>query len=232
VTSFDVRRAADRAITRTDWLHSAHSFSFGSHYDPDNVSFGPLLACNVDEVRPGEGYARHRHAAVEILTWVLAGALEHVDVTGNRRVEPGVLQHLSAGTGLEHAERSAARQRPVRVVQMWLAGPAATGPRYETADLSAPLAGGRLVLAASGDRPAPIALGRPGAELLVGRVPAGGLVELPAARYVHVLLTSGAVAVPAAGAGLGPEDALRITGCPGLPLTARADAELLVWAMA
>jgi len=124
--SWDVRRAGSRAVTRTDWLRSAHSFAFGAHYDPDNLSFGTLLACNVDEVQPGDGYPRHRHASVEILTWVLAGTLEHVgfagrDSSGSRLVRPGGLQYLSAGSGIDHIERSGSATEPVRVVQMWLA---------------------------------------------------------------------------------------------------------------
>jgi redox-sensitive bicupin YhaK (pirin superfamily) len=231
---WDVRRAESRAVTRTGWLHSAHSFAFGSHYDPDNLSFGLLLALNVDEVQPGEGYPRHRHAAVEILTWVLAGVLEHVDSTGSRLVRPGSLQYLSAGSGIEHTERSGSPSEPVRVVQMWLAAAEPGGsPRYRTAPLH--LDDGQLVLAASGSRPAPIALRQPAAELYLGRLPAGSMVSLPAAAYRQLFLLSGTVLVrDDAGRAerLAAEDALRATGGQPVVLTVEQDAELLVWAMA
>jgi quercetin 2,3-dioxygenase len=229
--SWEVRRAGTRAVTSTDWLHSAHSFSFGAHYDPANLSFGLLLAHNVDELRPGPGYPPHRHANVEILTWVLSGALEHSDADGMRRLEPGTLQYLSAGSGIEHAERSASASEPVRVVQMWLA-PAEPGgePSYRAAKLPSTTG---LTLAASGVRPAPIALRQPGAELFRGRLPAEQALDLPVARYLHLFLLTGSASVrdEASLDRLEPEDALRITGGPPVRLTAEHDAEFLLWAM-
>jgi quercetin 2,3-dioxygenase len=231
--ALEIRRSAARAVTSTDWLHSAHSFSFGAHYDPANLSFGLLLAHNVDEVQPGPGYRPHRHASVEILTWVLSGVLEHSDADGDRRVEPGTLQYLSAGTGIEHAERSASAGEPVRVVQMWLA-PAEPGgePCYRVAKVPSPVAG--LTLAASGTRPAPIMLRQPGAELFRGRLPSGAALDLPTAPYLHLFLLTGSARVynEAAADLFGPEDAVRITGGPPVRLVAERDAEFLVWAMA
>lgn len=230
--SWDVRRADSRAVTSTGWLHSAHSFAFGPHYDPENLSFGPLLALNVDELQPGDGYPRHRHASIEILTWVHSGVLEHVDASGNRLVRPGALQYLSAGPGIEHIERSASATEPVRVVQMWLAsGEPAGEPSYQTAELMIEDA---LVLAASGSRPAPVQLRQQAAELFLGRLSAGATVQLPAAPYVHLLLLTGAAGVrDDAGHAerLAAEDALRITGSMPVMLSAEQDAEVLVWAM-
>jgi len=235
--SWELRPAAGRAVTRTDWLHSAHSFAFGSHYEPDNLSFGPLLAFNVDELQPGPGYPRHRHASVEILTWVLAGTLEHLDAGGARLVRPGMLQFLSAGSGIEHTERSASATEPVRVVQLWLAAAEPGGePRYRAADI--PLPAGDLVLAAAGARPAPIPLRWPGAELHAARLPAGATAQLPVARFVHLFLLSGSARAervgevdPPAPVRLGPEDALRITGELPVRLVAERESELLVLAM-
>jgi redox-sensitive bicupin YhaK (pirin superfamily) len=235
--SWDVRRAADRAVTGTDWLRSAHSFAFGPHYDPDNLSFGRLLAHNVDEVEPGPGYPRHRHASLEILTWVLAGTLEHLDAHGSRLVRAGMLQYLSAGAGIEHTERSGSVAEPVRVVQMWLTPTEPDGePHYAAVEVALPP--GELVLAASGGHSAPIVLHGSGAELFLARLPAGTAVTLPAAPFVHLFLSAGAATAASAGpdgslatARLGPEDALRITGEQSIRLTAEQDAELLVWAM-
>ena len=232
--SWDLRRAGSRSITSTDWLHSAHSFAFGAHYDPDNLSFGSLLAFNVGEVQPGPGYPRHRHAGIEILTWVLSGTLQHRDACGDRLVRPGSLQYLSAGSGIEHVERSASDTEPVRVVQMWLAAVEPGGePRYQAVDV--PARPGELVLAASGRRPAPVSLRQPAAELFLGRLPAGSTVSLPVAAYLHVFLLSGVAGVrDDAGQAerLAAEDALRVTGSGPAWLTVEQDAEVLVWAMA
>jgi quercetin 2,3-dioxygenase len=231
--AWDVRRAGSRAVTRTDWLHSAHSFAFGPHYDPDNISFGPLLALNVDELQPGPGYPRHRHTSLEILTWVVSGTLEHSDSHGDRLVRPGMLQYLSAASGIEHTERSASATEPVRLVQMWLA-PAEPGgePRHAAAEV--PLPAGQLVLAASGIRRAPITLRGSGAELHAARLPAGATAQLPAAPLVHLFLLTGAAgARDDAGHAerLTAEDALRVTGSRPVTLSAEQDAELLVWAI-
>jgi len=220
-------------MTSTDWLRSAHSFAFGAHYDPDNLSFGPLLTLNVDELWPGAGYPRHRHASVEILTWVLSGVLEHADQAGSRLVRPGTLQYLAAGAGIEHVERSGSPTEPVRVVQMWLAtGRTGGSPEYRTAEL--PLDDGRLLLAASGRRPAPIRLRQPAAELFLGRLPAGRTLPLPVAAYLHLFVVNGVVTVQAGEQddGLAAEDALRATDSQPLALTVERDAELLVWGMA
>ncbi len=231
--SWDVRRADSRAVTSTDWLHSAHSFAFGPHYDPANLSFGPLLVLNVDEVQPGDGYVRHRHAGVEILTWVLAGTLEHVDASGNRLLRPGTLQYLSAGSGIEHAERSGSAVEPVRVVQMWLAptGPAGV-PSYRAVELE--LGPDELLLAASASRPAPIRLRQPAAELYLARLTAGTTVRLPAAPLLHLFLITGAAVVREGTRRerLAAEDAVRITGASDVGIEVEQGCELLAWAMA
>lgn len=104
---FEIRRAATRAVTTTPWLTSRHSFSFGDHYDPDNTHFGLLLVNNDDIVSPGTGFDTHPHRDMEIVTWVLAGALAHQDSTGNRGVVyPGLAQRMSAGRGILHSERN------------------------------------------------------------------------------------------------------------------------------
>ena len=103
----DVRRAADRFVTKTDWLDSKHSFSFGHHYDPANVGHGLLRANNDDIVAPGGGFHTHPHQDMEIVTWVLRGSLLHQDSTGHSGViYPGLAQRMSAGTGILHSEET------------------------------------------------------------------------------------------------------------------------------
>ena len=119
----DVRRAAERFTTRTDWLTSRHSFSFGPHYDPVNVGHAVLVAHNDDVVAVGAGYDTHPHSDTEIVTWVLEGSLVHRDTLGGSHVlGPGAVQLLSAGTGVLHSERNdaAGAARPTRFVQMWV----------------------------------------------------------------------------------------------------------------
>ena len=103
----DVRRAAERFASETDRVTSRHSFSFGPHYDPDNVGYAVLVAHNDDLVAPGGGYDLHPHADLEIVTWVLEGSLVHEDSHGHSGVvHPGTVQRLSAGSGVQHSERN------------------------------------------------------------------------------------------------------------------------------
>ena len=219
MTGFVIRRAAERAVTTTDWLDSAHSFAFGPHYDPDNLGFGPLVALNRDVVAPGPGYPAHRHAGLEILTWVLHGTLEHEGPDGLNRVPAGRLQYLSTGAGLNHAERSGSDREPVRVVQMWLTGPAEGPPLYRVS----PVPDGPWVLAAGVDPEAAIRLRYPVGRLYRSVLPAGHTIALPAGG-LHLFVVAGAVTVGAQP--LAAEDALRGRA---EQVSAVADAELLVW---
>jgi len=117
----EVRRAADRFRTDQDGITTFHSFSYGRHYDPDNVGFGPVIAINEECIPPGGGYDLHFHSDVEIVTWVLDGALAHEDTTGAEGViEPGALNWLDAGDGVRHAERNASDTEPLRFLQVML----------------------------------------------------------------------------------------------------------------
>jgi hypothetical protein len=116
-----VLRAGERARTQADGSTSWHCFSSGAHYDPANVSFGPVIACDEHLLEPGAGFARHGHVGVELLSWVLDGALRHTDDAGREHtVRPGTLQYQRAGTGIAHAEANASDTAPLRFVQLWL----------------------------------------------------------------------------------------------------------------
>ncbi len=222
--TFEIRRGADRARTRTDWLDSAHSFAFGSYYDPDNLGFGALLAFNSDILQPGPGYPVHAHADVEILTWVLAGSLTHRDLSHRDEagtetvVSAGQLHHLSAGSGIRHTEASAVPDQAVHLVQMWLGTDQPGRPPLRQLLRPGELAPGRLVLVAAGtdagDRGSPdgeggdspddtdaaedaavLRIRRRGAALSVARLPAGTSLLLPAAPLRHVFVAAGSVEV-------------------------------------
>ena len=240
----DVRRAADRAATRIDWLDSKHSFSFGHHYDPLNTHHGLLLVSNDDVVRPGAGFETHPHRDMEIVTWVLRGSLVHQDSTGHAGViYPGLAQRMSAGTGILHSEKNDAyrldpdrtAQEPVRFVQMWVV-PDADGvtPGYEQLEVADELLSGRLVPVASGlpkhDGAAAIRIANRYAGLYAARLQPGQSVQLPEAPYLHLFVAVGDVELEGAGA-LQDGDAVRFTATGGQRVTATTAAELLVWEM-
>lgn len=230
--SSDVRRSADRFRTDSDGIVSRHSFSFGAHYDPANIGFGLLVAHNDDSVAPGSGYETHPHRDVEIVTWVLEGGLRHEDSRGNTGVVvPGLVQRLSAGSGVLHSERNDAATGPsVRFVQMWVRPDEPGGePSYAQHDATADLADGALVPLAGGEAAVP--LGAQGARLYAARLAVGGTVTLPDAPAVHVFVARGGADLEGAGL-LDEGDAVRLVAAGPRQLVARdAGVEVLVWAM-
>ncbi|MGH3343292.1 MAG: pirin family protein [Carbonactinosporaceae bacterium] len=232
MTTLDVRRGGARFATVDGEASTRHSFSFGSHYDPDNTHFGLLVAHNDHVVAPRSGFAPHDHREVEIVTWVLSGALAHEDSEGHHSVtRPGVVQRMSAGRGVRHAERNAG-DVPVHFVQMWIT-PAEPGgcPGYEQLDVADRLAAGGLVMIASGERcPGAVTINHEGAGLGAARLAAGERIALPSAPYVHLFVAMGAVDVSGAGR-LARADAVRIRATASRCVTAVTDAEVLVWAM-
>lgn len=213
----EVRRGADRFVTRSDAATTHHSFSYGAHYDPDNVRFGSLVAINAESVPAGSGYESHQHADVEIVTWVTRGVLRHRDSTGaGGDIAPGVAQRLSAGHGVEHTERNASDAEPLEFVQMMLVSDNAGEPEYAQAEV-APVPG-ELTPTVTVHAPA---------ELFVVAFAGGETVEIPlsAGRLVHV--TAGEV--ESDGTVLGRGDELRTDDDAPLLLTAAAPAQALVW---
>lgn len=240
-----VRSHAERAVSLHEGCEARHGFSFGAHYDPDNVFFGALTAHNDERLAPGAGYPTHRHDDADLVTWVVDGELRHTDSLGNDLVlRPGEVQVLSAGTGVAHAE-FAAGGRACRFVQAWLLADALAAPALHTRDLRAALAVGAPVrVGAGGVAPAPSAtsadpphretgadplpLRRADAELWAGRLPRGATWELPPARFLHVYVVRGSATSPAGE--LAEGDELRLTDEPA-PTLVSAGAEVLVWAM-
>ncbi|MET9012108.1 pirin family protein [Streptomyces olivaceoviridis] len=214
----DVRRAGERyrGGDPEGGIDTWHAFSFGPHYDPDNLRFGALIACNEERLAPGAGFGEHPHSHTEIVTWVVEGELTHRDSTGREtRVRPGDVQHLGAAAGVRHVERNDG-DVPLTFVQMWLT------PREFGGDPSYDLVTG---IADSTPYPVPAA----GAVLHVRRLDPGERTAVPDAAYVYAHVVRGAVRL--AGEELGPGDAARITGAEGLEAVAATPAELLLWEM-
>ena len=225
----EVRRGADRFVTVAEGRTTRHSFSFDRHYDPANVSMGFLLCHNDDLLEPGAGYPPHPHRDLEIVTWVLSGALRHEDSTGRGGlVVPGRVQRLSAGSGVVHSEVND-DPRPLRFVQMWVQ-PETSGspPSYDQADVSL---GPAWVPLATGHGDGAVGLGNPAASLLGARLDQGDTLVLPDAPLLHLFVARGAVEVEGVGE-LVDGDALRVHADGGHRVTARSTAELLLWQMA
>jgi redox-sensitive bicupin YhaK (pirin superfamily) len=240
----DIRRAGDRFATRTTWLDSRHSFSFGSHWDPTNTHFGLLLVSNDDVVQPGTGFETHPHRDMEIITWVLRGSLVHQDSEGHTGViYPGLAQRMSAGTGILHSEKNdawvvtgdAPHSDSVRFIQMWVVpDEAAIEPGYEQLEIEDQLLKGGLVPVASGmeghrDRAA-IRITQKDAALYAARMGEATSVMLPEAQFVHLFVARGSVDLEGAGR-LEEGDAARVVAAEGQIATANEEAEVLVWEM-
>jgi redox-sensitive bicupin YhaK (pirin superfamily) len=230
--SVDVRRADTRFHTDISWLDSWHSFSFSNHWDPNNTHFGLLLVLNDDIVAPGGGFGTHPHRDMEIVTWVLDGALAHRDSEGNEGViSPGIAQRMSAGRGIRHSEMNASDAEPVHLLQMWVP-PDTNGldPGYEQRDVSPDMKDDQLFALASGrEASAAISIHQRDATLWVAQLNQHASVSLPAAPFVHLFIAVGDADLQGIGV-LDTGDAVRLTDADALELTAGENgAHVVIW---
>ncbi|MGL4564741.1 MAG: pirin family protein [Halioglobus sp.] len=170
-----VRRSDDRGIAQFGWLDSRHTFSFGHYHDPKFMGFGPLRVINEDRVQPGRGFDTHGHRDMEIISYVVSGALRHEDSLGNGSIiRPGDVQRMTAGSGVRHSEYNASDEEPVHFLQIWLQ-PEALGlpPGYEQKAFPAEEQTNRLALVvARGGRDGAVSIHRD-VDIYAGRLDAG-----------------------------------------------------------
>jgi len=148
-----VRKSSERGHANHGWLEARHSFSFAGYHDPEHMGFGPLRVINEDRVQAGRGFGSHGHRDMEIITWILDGALAHRDSMGNgSTIRPGDVQRMSAGSGVMHSEFNPSKDEPTHLLQIWIE-PDRRGvePSYEETHFPAESRQGRLRLIASGD---------------------------------------------------------------------------------
>jgi hypothetical protein len=229
-----VRKSNDRGHARHGWLESFHTFSFAGYHDPAHMGFRDLRVINEDRVQPGRGFDTHSHRDMEILTWVLDGALAHRDSLGNGSViRPGDLQRMSAGTGVTHSEYNASDAELVHFLQIWiLPERAGITPSYEQRHFAEAERTGGLRLVASGD-------GREGSlrihqdvDLRAGVLAPGDVLTQPldASRHAWVQVARGAVEL--GGIRLEAGDGAALSGETRLVLAADGESEVLVFDLA
>jgi redox-sensitive bicupin YhaK (pirin superfamily) len=226
-----VRPAEARGRTRLDWLDSRHTFSFGDYHDPRHMGFRALRVINEDRVAPGGGFATHPHRDMEIVTWVLAGALEHRDSLGHGSViRPGDVQRMTAGTGIAHSEFNPSATEPVHFLQIWiLPDTRGLAPGYEQRAVGAG-SGLRLVAARTGGGQA-ITIHQD-AALYVATLPAGESVTHRLAPGRHAWLQVARGRVMADGVVLGAGDGAAVSDAREVTLCAREPAEVLLFDLA
>jgi quercetin 2,3-dioxygenase len=222
--TIEVRRAADRFLTRDEGRTTWHSFSFGAHYDPGNVGFGAMAALNDEHLPPGTGYPDHPHRDVEIVTVVLDGALRHTDSEGRTDVlVPGEVSRTSAGAGIVHAEVTDPDLH-TRFVQTWLRPDEPGGPSsYASATVGTP---GELVEVVGPD--GVVGVGTAGARLFLGHSHKDRW-SLPEAPLLHVFVAEGRALLGERELAAG--DAARLVDEGGRTLTVESPGLVLVWSL-
>ncbi len=229
-----VRPSSERGHAQHGWLDSRHTFSFADYHDPRHMGFRALRVINEDHIAPGQGFGRHSHRDMEILTWVIAGALEHGDSLGNGSViRPGELQRLRAGTGVTHSEFNASASEPVHLLQIWLL-PDARGlaPAYAQRAFPPEERRGRLRLLASRDGADASLEVHQDVALYDALLEPGERVahRLEGGRHAWVQMVSGAAALNATELRAG--DGVAVSDEPAIELTAREPSELLLFDLA
>ena len=229
----EIRHAEERGVANFDWLNSKHSFSFGHYHDPKHMGFGPLRVINEDRVQPGRGFDTHGHRDMEIISYVLEGALEHRDSMGNGSIiRPGDVQRMTAGTGVRHSEFNQSKTELVHFLQIWIL-PEKQGlePGYEQKTFGEEEKRGKLRLVGSRD-------GRDGSvtihqdvDLYATRLGEGDETthQLGAGRKGWIQVARGRAEIN--GMALQVGDGVALADETGITLRGMSDAEILLFDM-
>jgi redox-sensitive bicupin YhaK (pirin superfamily) len=225
-----IRRANERGHANHGWLDTYHTFSFADYYDPQWMGFRSLRVINDDLVMPGMGFGTHGHHDMEIITYVLSGALEHKDSMGNGRViTPGEVQYMAAGTGVQHSEFNPAADEAVHLLQIWVQ-PDKSGvtPRYAEKSLKNAAPGKLQLVTSQTGRDGSIAIHQD-ADLWLARLSPGNRVthRLAAGRHAWVHVAEGQVSLN--GEQLEAGDAAAVTGEKALELAGTKTAQILLF---
>ena len=226
-----VRKSGERGHTKIDWLDSRHTFSFGDYYDPSAMGFSVLRVINDDRVIGGGGFPTHPHRDMEIVTWVLEGALEHRDSIGNGSIiRPGDTQRMSAGRGIRHSEFNASKDEPVHLLQIWLL-PERNGiePGYEQRNFPESSRRGRLKLVASPDGAEGSVTIHQDARLYTGLLSPGESTDHQVASNRRAFLHVARGQVSANGINLTEGDGAAIEDESAVALKAQSDSEVLLF---
>lgn len=227
----EIRRGSERGFADHGWLKSFHSFSFADYFDPRHIEFGPLRVINEDRVQPGQGFGTHGHRDMEIISYVLEGALAHKDSLGTgSTIRPGDVQRMSAGRGVRHSEFNGSESQVVHFLQIWIQ-PSVQGiePSYEEKHFAPEDKRGRLRLIASPNAAEGSVLIHQDARVYAGLF--GGsetaVLDVASERRIYVHVARGTVT--ANGTVLNAGDALKLTETRRLELREGRDAEVLVF---
>jgi redox-sensitive bicupin YhaK (pirin superfamily) len=226
-----VRRSNERGHFDHGWLETYHTFSFSRYYDPRHIGFRALRVINEDWIKPGQGFGTHGHSDMEIVTYVLGGALAHRDGLGSGDVlRPGELQRMTAGTGIEHSEFNASNSEAVHLYQIWLL-PEREGfePSYEQKAFPEAERHNRLRLVASPDGTDGSLTIRQDARLFLGLLDDGQAVDyrLASGRNAWLQVLRGSVDL--SGTNLSAGDGAAISGEPALAVRAKGRSEILLF---
>ncbi len=229
-----VRKAKDRGHANHGWLETYHTFSFSTYQDPQHMRFRSLRVMNEDVVAPGQGFGTHPHNDMEIVTYVLEGALEHRDSMGNGEVlRPGEFQRMTAGTGITHSEFNPSASESVHLYQIWLL-PDRRGlePSYEQKRFAENERHNRLRLVASNDAADGSLLIHQDARIYLSKIDAGNEIEhgLLENRHAWLQVLRGTVSLN--GLELGTSDGAAVSDTRALTVRAHADAEIMLFDLA
>jgi quercetin 2,3-dioxygenase len=229
-----VRKAKERGHANHGWLDTYHTFSFSSYQDPKHMRFRSLRVMNEDVVAPGQGFGTHPHNDMEIVTYVLEGALEHRDSMGNGEVlRPGEFQRMTAGTGITHSEFNPSETEPVHLYQIWLL-PERKGiePSYEQKRFPDEDRHNQLRLVASRDAENGSLLIHQDARIYLSKLDAGKEVghELLTGRHAWLQVLRGTISLN--GVDLGTSDGVAVSDEKSLTIQATTDAEIMLFDLA